>query len=448
VPINYLIPPIFSMLIFILPIPGTIALRNVLFVLLTLLLLIGFIRDKSYLRVSNLNTSLVIMTAIFFVFILYVFFHSIYISEVIEWSLNNLRRHLFYGFLYFIVGLLIANFAYKSESFPIRSLLTILFFSMFVHIFYIDMVALDKLWNANEILRRYGGLIEYITAANYITNILLAFCIAELVYRLRTREKILLVSDGVLYLLIGFSIVSSFIEGLRLGDIALVLLGVGSAVVFLYRNQDFSRRKRQLIAASLIVILSLPLAYNIAMDPRWAKLIETVPMAINSADSQHWVDHSQPMPKTESGYAVGGSNYERIFRAKKSIDFIYSEPLGIGYGGDSFGRAFKKIYPDYGKEVYHGRDSHSAILSLTIGVGIPGLFLWIFFIFYASKTSIINLKKNYDFFPILSIFILMGMFSRSFVDTNMRDHIIMQYMIIFGIVIFLTLKRNSIEKSN
>ncbi len=57
------------------------------------------------------------------------------------------------------------------------------------------------------------------------------------------------------------------------------------------------------------------------MDPRWSKLIETIPMAINSADNPHWVDHSQPKPKTESGYIVGGSNYERIFSSKKISRF-------------------------------------------------------------------------------------------------------------------------------
>jgi O-antigen ligase len=120
-----------------------------------------------------------------------------------------------------------------------------------------------------------------------------------------------------------------------------------------------------------------------------------------------------------------------------------NDPFGIGYGGDSFGRAFKKIYPEYGKKEYHGRDSHSAILSLTIGIGIPGLMLWLVFVYTVVKVSIKNFKESYNYFSIMTLFIIMGMFSRSFVDTNMRDHVFLQYMIILGISLFFMIKGKS-----
>lgn len=428
---------------FILPVSGTIALRNILISILIFALIINFFKEKYFLDILKPNKDLLIILFALLVFLLYAFFHSMYLSEVPEWSLKNFREHLFYASIYFIVGILLANFIHKSKIVSARTIVTILFFSMFLHILYIDLVALDRLWNSGEILRRYGGFIKHVTAANYITNILLAMSISELVYRLRVKRRILLISDGILYLLLVFCIISTYIEGLRLGDISLVFLGVGSAVVFLYKNNEFSKQKRRLIATSLIVILSTPLAYNITMDPRWSKLIETVPLAINSANSKHWVDHSAQMPITESGYAVGGSNYVRIFRAKKSVDFIMNDPFGIGYGGDSFGRAFKKIYPEYGKEYYHGRDSHSAILSLTIGIGIPGLMLWLVFVYTVVKVSINNFKESYNYFSIMTLFIIMGMFSRSFVDTNMRDHVFLQYMIILGISLFFMIKGKS-----
>ena len=430
----------FSLLMFILPIAGTIALRNVLIGALILMLIWYFLKENLASHFHKLDRDLLTIFAFFLVFLIYAFFHSVYLSEVPNWSLTEFRRTLFYAFVYFIVGMLLGDLAYRSQLISIRGMVTVVFFSMFVHILYIDLVALDRLWSSGVITRRYGGLIQHVTAANYVTNMLLAMTMAEIVYRLRAKKRVLLVSDGVLYLLFAFCIVSTFIESLRLGDISLVLLGIGSAFIFLYQNKEFPKLKRRIIAASFALLLSVPLAYNITMDPRWSKLIETVPLALNSADSPHWLDQTVPMPKTESGHHVGGSNYERIFRAKKSLDFIASDPVGIGYGKGAFGRAFEKIYPEYGTKVYHGRDSHSAILSLAIGLGIPGIVLWFAFVYSVVKVAVKKLKESYNYFAVMTLFIVMGMFSRSFVDTNMRDHIILQYMIILGVCLFLMIR--------
>lgn len=430
----------FSLLMFILPIAGTIALRNVLIGALILMLIRCSFKENFASHFHKLDRDLLTIFAFFLVFLIYAFFHSIYLSEVPNWSLTEFRRTLFYAFVYFIVGILLGDLAYRSQLISIRGIVTVVFFSMFVHILYIDLVALDRLWSSGVITRRYGGFIQHITAANYVTNMLLAMAMAEIVYRLRAKKRVLLVSDGVLYLLFAFCIVSTFVESLRLGDISLVFLGIGSAIIFLYQNKEFSKFRRRIISFGFLLFLSVPLAYNITMDPRWSKLIETIPLALSSANSPHWVDHTIPMPETESGYQVGGSNYERIFRAKKSLDFITNDPIGIGYGKDAFGRAFEKVYPEYGTKAYHGRDSHSAILSLAIGLGIPGVLLWFSFIYGVARVSIKNLKESYNYFAIMTLFIVMGMFSRSFVDTNMRDHIILQYMIILGMCLFLMIK--------
>jgi hypothetical protein len=99
-------------------------------------------------------------------------------------------------------------------------------------------VAIDKLFHDGVMMRRYGGLMDSPVQPNYLTNILLAMIITEFVYRLRVKKQILLVSNGVLYLLLVANIFSTFVEGLRLGDIALVFLGIGSSMVFLYNNHQ------------------------------------------------------------------------------------------------------------------------------------------------------------------------------------------------------------------
>ena len=430
-----LILSLFAILLFIMPISGTIALKNILISVLIVALLVNFLKNSLYRELKSYDKRLLRIVFALFIFLLYALLHSIYLSEDSEWSLRHYRGHLFYPAVYFLTGMLLANFASNSRRISARTVITVLFLSMFIHVFYIDLVALDRLWNSGVMTRRYGGLIQHITAANYVTNILLAIIVSEFLYRLRMKKNILLFSNGVLYLLLALCIFSTFIEALRLGDITLVFLGIGSAIIFLYKNNTHSRWVRNTIAIGLFVILSVPLAYNIHSDPRWAKLIETIPLAVNTSNSQHWLDRRFEPPKTESGYEVKGSNYERIAWAAKSLEYIYEDPIGIGYSKNSLGRAFDKRYQGDTKGEYGGANAHSAILTLALGVGIPGVLLWFLFVYFVIKGSIVNLEKSYSYFSILSLFIITGLLSRSFVDENMVDHIFQQYMIILGVVL-------------
>jgi O-antigen ligase len=427
------------------PISGTIALKNILISALIVVLLASFFKNRLYRELKNYDKKLIIIIFALFIFLLYALLHSFYLSENPEWSLRHYRGHLFYPTVYFLTGMLLANFVSNSKKISARTVITVLFLSMFIHVLYIDLVAFDRLWNSGVMTRRYGGLIQHITAANYVTNILLAIIVSEFLYRFRVKIKILPFSNGVLYLLLALCVFSAFVEALRLGDIILVFLGIGSAVIFLYKNNLHSRWARNTIAVGLFVILSVPLAYNIHSDPRWSKLIETIPLAVDTSNSKHWLDKKFEAPKTKSGYTVSGSNYERIAWAAKSLEYIYEDPIGIGYSKNALGRAFDKRYKGGANEKYSGANAHSAILTLALGIGIPGVLLWFLFVYFVLKESVANLKKSYGYFSILSLFIITGLFSRSFVDENMIDHIFQQYMLILGISLLFMIKEKNIE---
>lgn len=437
-----LILGLFSTLLFVLSIPGTIALRNVLVITLLITLLFSVFKNKDF-NVFRANKEYRAILYFLVIFILFVGLHSYFISQNINWSLNEFRAHIVYPFIYFLIGILIAIHTKISKKLSKEVVITAVFFSIFAHILYIDLVALDKLIHDGEMIRRYGGLATSPVVPNYLTNILLAILIGEFVYRKRTDNKILIVSDGLLYFLFVLCIFSTFVEALRLGDIALVFLGISASILYLYDNKNFSKTNRRFTAFFIIFTLTIPLIYNISTDPRWAKLIETVPLAIDSSNSQHWLDRSMPAPKTSSGYEVKGSNYERIAWAMKSLEIIYKNPLGIGYGRNSFGAALGN---EYGSEYARTRTSHSSILDLTIGIGIFGTFLWLFVISKIASSGIKQYKRRYDFFSSFVLFLTLGFVGRSFVDANMRDHMFLEFMIIFGLALhFMFLERTNIE---
>jgi len=431
---------IFSFLIFILSVNGTMALRNVLVVTLLISLVIVTIKGEKGLKTVTSSKEFKWIAAALVVFVLYIFFHSVYLSHETAWSLSEFKSHIFYPSLYFLMGILLASYVNQSKHITKETLVTILFYSIFIHILYIDLVAIDKLFHDGVMMRRYGGLMDSPVQPNYLTNILLAMIIAEFVFRMRVKKQVLKVSNGILYLLLIVSIFSTFVESLRLGDIALVFLGIGSSMVFLYQNHEYSIRVRRLIATALIIILSIPLTYNINTDPRWSKLIETIPLAMDTSSSQHWLNENLDAPKTESGHEVKGSNYKRIAWAMKSLEYIVDEPMGIGFGRNSFGHAMEKRHPKLAKR---GNTTHSSILDLTVGAGVIATLLWLFFVFLTSKTAIIEFKRSYNYFAILTLFVTMGFVGRSFVDANMRDHMFLQFMMILGICLFFLISEKN-----
>jgi len=443
-----LLKGIFVLLMFILSIEGTIALRNILMVLIIGLLFYDFkiLRDSMsfILKAEKLRN----ITMIYLIFVLYILWHSIFISHDPTWSIDEWRAHIVYPLIYFLVGISIANYSIVKKIVSKESLITAVFFTLLVHIAFIDLIALREFINNGAIIRRFGGFMHSPTLANYITNIVLATLTSEYIYRLRTKQRFLLISNGFLHFALLLSIFSTFFESLRLGDISLVLLSLSASFIFIYKNNKYVMKLKILIVFLLVTILTIPLAYNLSTDKRWVNLIETIPIALDTHSSRHWVNRNIPPPETASGLKVQGSNYERIAWAKKSIELIADEPIGIGFGRSAFGHALQMSIPEDKENINPGKTSHSSILDLTIGIGIPGLLLWCIFIFYISYVSFQFFSKKESFFSMLTLFISIGYFSRGIVDANLRDHMILQFMLILGLCLYFLFKEEEIEKDN
>jgi len=442
---------LFLLLMFVISIEGTIALRNTLITFIIAYLV--FHKDiliETYIDVNS-SKELKSFSILLLIFLFYVLIHTYFISLDFYWSIDEWRAHLLYPVVYFFIGMAVANFVIYKKIASANVFLTAIFFSIFLHIIYIDLQGINYLIDNGKMLRRFGGFMDSPTLANYLTNILIAFLTAEYIYRLRSKQRFLQLSNGFLHLAIVALIFSTFIESLRLGDISLVLLAISASIVFTYKNNAYSRNSKILIVSLIVLVLSIPLAYNLMSDPRWGKLVETVPVALDTANSEHWINASLPPPKSESGFEVKGSNYQRIAWARKSLEWIIEEPMGIGFGRNAFGHAMRIHHPDLENLIAIGQTSHSSILDLTIGIGILGTVLWVIFIFNIAIKSVKIFASNGSFFSILTLFLTIGYFSRGLVDANMRDHMLLQFMLILGIVVFYLfneVKKNEENISN
>ena len=182
---------IFALLMFILSIDGTITLRYLLIVTLFLSLFFSTKKNNEGLLILFDSKDFKLAIGFLGLFILYVFIHSVFISLEPDWSLSEFKSHIIYPSIYFFTGLLLANYINRSKKISKESFITVLIYSLFVHIIYLDFAAIDYLFHEGVMLRRYGGLMDSPVLPNYLTNILLAMIIAEFVYRLRTKKQVL-----------------------------------------------------------------------------------------------------------------------------------------------------------------------------------------------------------------------------------------------------------------
>jgi hypothetical protein len=193
-------------------------------------------------------------------------------------------------------------------------------------------------------------------------------------------------------------------------------------------------------------LISIPIIFNAINDPRWSTVIETIPIAFDTDTYRYWTDRSIALPKLSNGKQVGISNYERIAWAVKSLEYIKKEPMGIGYGRNSFGHAIQKYE---GIDSARGMHSHSGILDFTISTGLIGLMLWLVFIGLIVVFSLKRFLIDTSYFALVSFFITTGFFFRGIVDSIMRDHVFQQFMLMLGIFLaFLVYEQISQTKSN
>jgi len=436
--VEYQVLSLFFLLTITLSIEGTSALKY----LLTAILGFSVFNNlnlwkkdlKSFIKNKWVKTILIILVA----YASYVFIHLFFFALDFNWSLSEFRTQLIYPLIYFFLAICSAIILKNSHLFTIAHLFTAIFFGFMVHVLIISISAIIFLIFEGDFLLRYGGLMDSPAYANYLTNSALAILIAEIISRLRGNKNLLLIKNTYLYVLFVLTIIATMTETIRLGDITLVMLGVVASLVFLHRNRSYSTKQRFLYSIGLIITLTIPLIFNILNDPRWQTLDETISLSLDtSADNMHWRDPMQfPAPKTSSGSLAGNSNYMRIAWARQSIHHVRLYPMGVGFGRDAFGQILEQKYPmRMDMKGYRGMSSHSGILDMFQAIGIPGVMIWVTFISALALFAYKKFQKEINAYSIAFMLIVSGFFLRSIVDSIIKDHILIQFLILVGIIL-------------
>lgn len=412
-----------GLLFFTWPIPHTIAARNLL--MLLSLALLGYLAYKARPDwphfVSRLRMPLLLCAA----FTAWLVIGAVFASTETAWALGEIKGQWGKALLALAIGLLAAQLPGTAKN----ALFLLIFSALAIHVLYVDYAGLKGWWETGALAKRLPGLTEGPDKSNLLTNIFITLLLAEACYRAACRRRLLPFGGPVLIAFAAAAALSSYIEAVRNGMITLVILILAAAAIGIHANRGKTRLRMLLmgVLAIVVVIGAFARAY-VQSDERWKGFAETLPIALDTETHKTWLDESKyPLPSLPEGRTLDASAYLRIAFLKEGALLVRDYPFGVGYGRNAFAHGLRLKYGEEG--VGH---SHSGLLDLAIGAGIPGALLWLGLMASLAGIAYRQLAMQPNYFALLLVLLLIDFNVRMLLDSINRDHAQEQFMFLLG----------------
>lgn len=353
---------------FVYPIPHTIALRNVLLAAGLALLVPHLSRMK---RLSALRNEAFLLGALS----AWLLIQSAFISPYPQTSLANLRGDWMVGLAVALVGLLLALRLADSREVPGASAngaITVVVLALLAHVAF----ALGEqvwIWVQSGVFpfghARFGNRDNL----SVLNNTLLALVIGDLMSRSVLGSGAVRLPQWAMWAAFVTGLVATITLATRNGTLQVVFFLVLSAALLTLKGGRQWRR-RGLSLSAMVAVLAIAFGYiSIQTDSRWHRFAETVDIALDTQTHRHWLNSERyPLPHTGKGEYVEESAYLRIAWLKEGLRQIARHPLGVGYDHQAFGAALRL---EVAEPITAGA-SHNGLIEFTIANGIPGIILW------------------------------------------------------------------------
>ncbi len=424
-----------GLLFFVFPIPHTISLRDLL--LLLVLLTFGYVAWRNGRWRENLR-ALIVPAMLLVLFTAWMYGVALFVSPETAWSLDEIGSQWLRALAALAAGVAVAM-AVKTDPGLKQKVWLVIFVALALHILVVDILAVNQWSHAlamEEELGRISGLAGGPDKSNYLTNMLFCFLLAEALYRLLKKKRVLPVSHDFLVTVIVIALFSMFAERMRNGVAVFALMLLASGLLWLLAQKQRLKKTGLVVGALTLVIVTLGglgLAVAIKGHTDLEKLIETAPIAWDTEHHRGWLDEKKyGLPRLSTGEAVDPSAYQRIAWLKQGLLMIGEHPFGIGFGRNAYGHGLKA---KYGEGAGH---SHSGLLDLAIGTGIPGTLLWLGFFVSLMRLAWKRARAAHGYAAMLLMLLLLDFGLRMVVDSVIRDHMLQQFMFLAGLAAVLT----------
>jgi hypothetical protein len=430
---------------------GTTNLRNLLLAAMFLLTLPQFRRLRTLSDVRFLVLTLALLT----VWLTVGAFRSSYAPYAISELVGQWYKALFIGLLGALVGLACNDERHR------RSLLM----AMVAALASVAILAAPLDW-ALPILRPLldfgrwhdedGSILAFNNKTNisYLINSALALIAAEIVWRTRGKGPYLRVSDRVLYAMIAGLLGSIVYFNAHNSGICLVVTVI-IAFAFAWRDRAIGgpRIVRRLARLALIFVVVCAVTAMV-LAPRLRTFGETIQVAFDTDAHPAWTvptyefPGAHPWPTLADGTAVNQSLYQRAAWFKEAARLALENPLGLGFGRDAFGWALytQRIMGTAAPSatgVPQGIpiNSHSSLLELAIGSGVPGVALIVMVLLQAMRMGNRAFRDGGNPAGLMLVMLVANFSFRMLIDGIFRDHSLQFLM--FAIGVFAAFSQNT-----
>lgn len=420
----------FALFLFVLPVPGTIALRSSL--LLLLLALVFLFRRECQAAICMKGRNIVGLLGWLALLSLGLLAQAVLVSDETHWAMKEISSQWLPAVLASVVGLGAVAIG-GASGFSRQRLLGWLLLVLLVQTVFSLVVTMPDFFTKGAFPQAKTALTAGKLEISYWNNLLLAFLAVDALSRWRYRQALSALPTGVLLGGVVIVFVSNLAFGARNGMIGSLILLFSLVLLVLWheRQQLGVARTVAFVGGALALIGSLGWA-NYQLDPRWATFEETAQLAWKSGKNDVWLHpDGAVMPNLSSGQPVEASAYFRIAWIRAGLDLAVEYPWGVGYGRNAFGHALRKT-----TETRLGH-AHSGLIDWTVGVGVPGLILWLAFLAWLAWLGLRRYFVRRDPAGLVLAFVVGGFFGRMLLDSINRDHMLLVFFLILAILVAL-----------
>ena len=399
--------------VFVFPIPHTIALRNLL-LLAGVLALLWACRKSMPGRVPSLRPAawcLIALTS-------WITFHSIAVAPAPTLALDNLRGD-------WIVPLLTAALAvWAAARLPQGRAAQAVTLALAAHMVWLLGWQLH-LW---LVAGAWPFKATPFAAYDYqgtLNSFFLSLLVADRLAWVLEKYSPLALGQRFGWALLLLSLVSDIALQSRNSTTITVLLLLAAGLALLRAS---SRQWRVIaIATGMIVMVG---SGSLSFDSRWQGLRESTAVGWSSPSLYWLTNDAATRPVTPSGAGLEESAYLRTAWAHQAMQAIGEHPLGLGFGRDGFGRAIAEKYNSPGMV-----SSHSGWLDFALGAGLPGLALLLLTAGLAIRGGWMSFRQHGDGAGLMLSFLVGGYSVRCLLDGHLSGWRLGLFAFICGVLI-------------
>jgi hypothetical protein len=271
-----------------------------------------------------------------------------------------------------------------------------------------------------------------------INNTLFALLLAEALFRAIAKRRFVPFPSSLVLLMLALSMLTTYMLATRNGTVGVVAMLLLALVFWLQATGGlFNRRALLLIALGAVAVAGF-LTLTVKADSRWQSFAESTRAGLDIENNRAWIDNSQPLPLTASGTSVDESAYDRAAWARAALEQIGAHPLGVGYGNRSFGWALFDRY-------HAGLDlqsCHNGLLDFTVANGLPGIALWLLLTWLLCLHGWRQFRRHASPAGLFLLFSVVCYFLRVALDGHLGGFRMEMYALLVGVTLALAKRPN------